>query len=671
MKNTTIFTILLLFILLTALNISAGACTPSARNIVSLAYIGEPDTIDVLASDTTICDEYAVINLISGPHWGTAFVMADNSISYTSNAGYVGYDTIWYKLTNPDGDTADAMVTIEVIPSASSCPGVATINGLHSYSPGYRTVFCQGEVVLLKYARSLGGVCNECDSNSYTKWSNGVNRDSITVTSTGSYIATLYQDSAAAVTCGYHYQGGIISIDTFNIAVLPTQLIANPGASRTLPGCGKDTLGGMPTANGGTPPYTYLWVPDSGMVGGSHDAQTSNPVIYALSNPGNYPGITTQITYTLTLKDSNGCVDSGRITITPLLTSPLQPPVAAISECELSTPSDTRFTYQWYHNYIPVIGATSSAYPEDSSGNWYVMATPIAYPECPHLQSSIINVQPYNRQEICIVTLDSTNTYNLIVWDNPASQDIASFRIYKLSDSTSQYVLLGEQPYNQFSTYLDTTSNPSQLSATYGITIKDSCNNESNLSPTHTTILLSSNQGINHTVNLSWNAYQGFTYNNFEIWRSANGGPMTQLTTVANSTLAYVDNSPPAQAYYQIRVTNPNGCNPARSAFDYSTVRSNIVNNTSTGIQNINSLVQDLILYPNPSAGLVNVKLNGTYNGQASLHVTDMLGRIVKEEPVEIKTGANMNIILISIGTYFIEVVTADGQVQKGIVTIQ
>jgi hypothetical protein len=232
--------------------------------------------------------------------------------------------------------------------------------------------------------------------------------------------------------------------------------------------------------------------------------------------------------------------------------------------------------------------------------------------------------------------------------------------------------LLAEQPQNDFSTYLDTTSKPAQSSASYKISMLDTCGNESYISYVHTTILLSSNQGINNTVNLSWNAYQGFTYSNFEIWRSANGGPMSQLTTVSNTTLAYVDNSPPAQAYYQIRVTNPNGCNPSRSAFDYSTVRSNIVNNMPTAIQSPNALTQNLTIFPNPSTGLVNMRLMGQYEGSATLRVIDVLGRMVKEQSVEAKPGGyNMNMNITTVGTYFIEVVTPDGLAGRGFVTIQ
>lgn len=542
----------------------------------------------------------------------------------------------------------------------ASCGINATVNGVRLHSTQVRTIFCQGEVAVLAYYSTYPlDACNHCNRNAFTTWSNGLTGDSISVTSSGTYIAVEHQDTSTASVCGFSYPGGIIYRDTFNIVFLSIgRPVVNPGISQTLPGCGSDTLGGMPTITSGNPPYTIVWSPTTGIITAN---DIPNPVVTDIYSP---------VTYTLIVTDSMGCTDTGRVTVTPLLTTPITPPVVTKSGCQLSCQIEPNFTYQWYHNDNLVSGATSPTYFEDSTGNWKAVITSNVYPLC-HISSNYVSAYPYSFQRICVVTLDSTNTYNMVVWEKAAINDIAKFRIYKQSDSTSQFILIGEQPYGDFSTYIDTTSNPSQLSASYKISNLDSCGNESTLSYVHTTILLSSNLGINNTVNLSWNAYHGFTYNNFEIWRSGNGGPMTQLATVSNTTLAYVDNNPPAQAYYQVRVTNPNGCNPSRSAFDYSTVRSNIVNNPTTGIHEINEQTQGLLIFPNPSTGSVNLKLRGQYEGPAKLIITDVLGRVVKEQPVEVKSGGTLNISLTSKGTYFMQLITTDGIQGRGIVTIQ
>jgi hypothetical protein len=498
----------------------------------------------------------------------------------------------------------------------------------------YDTTLCHGDVGILSVV--YGG----CGPGT-TTWSNGIVGDTLTVTSSGIYVAS--------VVCGL----GVTS-DTFHITFRPLNApIANAGLSQILIACGTDTLGGNPAASSGTPPYYYSWSPWGNL------PAYANPLVQ---------NIYSTTTYTLVVSDSNGCQSvPSSVTVTPLLTAPVftTPPTVSKVGCEVSCEIIANCTYQWYHNGLPISGATTPTYSEDSSGDWYAVITSTIYPLC-NKSSNLLYVNPYQNQQICIVTLDSTNTYNMVVWNNTPGENIDKYRIYKQSDSTSQFILLGEEPATQFSTYTDITSTPSQTSASYAISIVDSCNNESSLSATHTTILLSSNLGINHTVNLNWNAYVGFTYSDFEIWRSANGGPMTLLSTVANNTFAYIDNSPPIQAYYQIQITNPNGCNPSRSAFDYSTVRSNIVNNSGStnSIENLSVAELSMNVYPNPSNGTVYVKIAAQRSQVAELQVKDVLGRLVREESIEIKPDDNnINFTRPITGTYCIEILNSSNEI--------
>jgi hypothetical protein len=324
--------------------------------------------------------------------------------------------------------------------------------------------------------------------------------------------------------------------------------------------------------------------------------------------------------------------------VTPQLTAPIQT-IAAVNGCQVTCSTVPNCNYQWYYSdginpYTLVSNAISPAYPADSTGNYYVVLTSSLYPACHSFTSNTINKSPYQNQRICIVTLDSSNTYNTVVWEKTAGLGIEYFKIYKLSDSTSQYVLTGEQPYGTFSTFVDSSSRPSQFSSSYEISIVDSCNDESSLSPLHKTILLSSSLGTGNTVNLSWNAYEGFTYNNFEIWRGSNGGVMSLLATVANTTYAYIDNNPPLQPNYQVHIINPNGCNPSRSLFDYSTVRSNIVTpSQSSGIASIG--IDEIGLYPNPnnghfrlSLGQSNTVIVKVYNNEGALILNTIMTEI-------------------------------------------
>ena len=61
-------------------------------------------------------------------------------------------------------------------------------------------------------------------------------------------------------------------------------------------------IGGTPTASGGTPLYTYSWMPTTGLDNAS------------IANPTASPAVNT--TYTVTVTDSKGCTDSDDVTVT-------------------------------------------------------------------------------------------------------------------------------------------------------------------------------------------------------------------------------------------------------------------------------------------------------------------------------------------------------------------
>nr|MBC8229039.1 amidase domain-containing protein [bacterium] len=89
--------------------------------------------------------------------------------------------------------------------------------------------------------------------------------------------------------------------DSVTVFVNP-ELIANAGENVTIDEGDSTTIGGSPTASGGTPPYEYSWTPSTGL---------NNPNI---ANPVASPDVTT--TYTVTVTDAIGCQDSDSVTVT-------------------------------------------------------------------------------------------------------------------------------------------------------------------------------------------------------------------------------------------------------------------------------------------------------------------------------------------------------------------
>lgn len=97
---------------------------------------------------------------------------------------------------------------------------------------------------------------------------------------------------------------GLTDSDQVTITVWPNPN-ANAGADQAF--CASQlstTIGGSPTASGGTPGYTYSWSPTTGL----SSAAASNPT-FTHPGPGTY-------TFTVTVTDANGCQDQDDVTIT-------------------------------------------------------------------------------------------------------------------------------------------------------------------------------------------------------------------------------------------------------------------------------------------------------------------------------------------------------------------
>jgi len=86
---------------------------------------------------------------------------------------------------------------------------------------------------------------------------------------------------------------------------VPPPLTVDAGEDRTIPYGDGTTLGGNPTATGGTGPYTYLWTCDT------EPGWSAN-----VPNPSVYPDTTTR--YTVTVTDQYGCSKSDDVLVTVL-----------------------------------------------------------------------------------------------------------------------------------------------------------------------------------------------------------------------------------------------------------------------------------------------------------------------------------------------------------------
>lgn len=118
--------------------------------------------------------------------------------------------------------------------------------------------------------------------------------------------------------------------------------------------------------------------------------------------------------------------------------------------------------------------------------------------------------------------------------------------------------------------------------------------------------------------------------------------------------LTYVDGNNPDTC---IIVMKASGSAPTNN--DYLWVDNLAFSGTVTGIENQESFVTDMSIYPNPSSDMVNFKFNIKTAQQINIEISDINGKLIRSESfgrIQGETNQNMNISGIAKGTYFVKI---------------
>ncbi|MCI5056897.1 MAG: hypothetical protein MRY83_12355, partial [Flavobacteriales bacterium] len=102
------------------------------------------------------------------------------------------------------------------------------------------------------------------------------------------------------ISYSYTDGNGCSGTDNITIQVTPTPIV-NAGINQNSCNANSISLGGTPTASGGTPGYQYNWSPASNL----NNPNSPNPIVTNISNT----------TYQLTVTDNNGCKGYSSVTV--------------------------------------------------------------------------------------------------------------------------------------------------------------------------------------------------------------------------------------------------------------------------------------------------------------------------------------------------------------------
>jgi hypothetical protein len=93
-----------------------GTSAPEAVDDTASATAGDVTVIDVLANDTDADTPIADLEVIDAEaEDGIVDINDDGTLSYEPDAGFTGTDTITYTITDPEGNTDTAVVTVNVV----------------------------------------------------------------------------------------------------------------------------------------------------------------------------------------------------------------------------------------------------------------------------------------------------------------------------------------------------------------------------------------------------------------------------------------------------------------------------------------------------------------------------------------------------------------------------
>jgi gliding motility-associated-like protein len=224
----------------------------------------------------------------------------DGSADLTVNGGTPGYTYLWSGgQTTEDINNIVAGVHCVTITDAHSCTGTTCVT-ITEPSPIILSTtsdqfICIGQNTVISVSVTGGG------TPSYTYlWSPATGLSSTTITNpianptvTTTYVVTVTDSNNCTAT------------DNVIVTINPNP-IANAGADKIICDGFNTIIGGIPTASGGTQPYTYLWGPSTGLNSTSVANPTANP--------------STTTVYTVTVTDDNGCMantDDMTVTVNP------------------------------------------------------------------------------------------------------------------------------------------------------------------------------------------------------------------------------------------------------------------------------------------------------------------------------------------------------------------
>lgn len=268
--------------------------------------------------------------------------------------------------------------------------------------------------------------------------------------------------------------------------------------------------------------------------------------------------------------------------------------------------------------------------------------------------------------EICLVTVDSLSTHNIIVWDKTAVTGASAFNIFR-EDVTNVYSYIATVAYDSLSEYHDYGANPNVTTKRYKLSAIDSCGQESVKGNYHNTLYIVSNG----SGQFSWNPLYTIEnsanpVDNYVLMRDDNStGSWTQVASTAGTQNTIVDPNYASfpNASYRVETIWNISCLATRGAIN--TTRSNIRSPSSIGVKEL-AEENEFSISPNPANESVTVSIH-TREKNVQVEIYNALGQKVISEKM-VTNELKISIAELQAGTYFIKLVGTENQSTKKLI---
>ncbi len=670
-------------------------------------------TYTLTITDTAGCSATASYTLqqASPPSYnGTGF--ASPTCSYNAN-GYVRgnasggtspYTYLWSNGEQSANDTALTGATYRVtVTDNAGCTASA------SYVLQQPSAISFGNMVITPPAcygdtnGSIRGTANGGTGPYTYLWNNGERAAADTVLVTGTYVITITDNAGCSASAGYQLQQ-------------PSQLYFGNGVVTPVSCFGDSDGRAQGTAFGGTAPYTYVWsngqhtAIDTGLAGGnyfvtitdSHGCRvaslsvvtepatlvidtvfvqnacpTTGSISFALTggtSPMSYRWSPTvsggnNVTvapgnYSVTVTDAHGCTASDAFTVNPAV-HPYITILGDTSFCATITSAYTLLlsnqgndpSFQWQVNGNNV-GISDSIFFPTSLNNNDVITCALTADACatpPSVTSAgftvHVNQAPY--QALCLVSVDSAGTANVVTWEKANKPATDSFFIYRTDTPDTNYLQVAAIPRDSLSQYTDAGANPATGSYRYKMNLKDTCGNYSVLSNYIQTIYLQ----YTGNGNFVWTPYvvenEASPVSSYNLLRDTSGNNNWYTVSVTtDTTITDADYNLYPNASYEVQAVLSIACVPTRGL---STSTSNILAHLFTGINTV--AAGKITLYPNPAHNQFEILNTNAQDKIISLTLADQLGKHINVPYAQTGAGRiNADISTLATGMYYVTI---------------